>query len=117
MTSADRARLKLQMQQLMGSLQWLSHCTRPDISTVTTLLSKHQNSPSPGHIQAAKYVINYLKGTSSHGIHFTSSHDDIPQSFLHFQTKDKRTLTGISDANWGAQDPVYDIPPLHIGIT
>ena len=77
MSTADREKLKLKMQQLMGSLQWVSHCTRPDISTATALLSKYQNSPSPGHLQAAKHIIKYLKLTSTHGIKFTSSHDHI----------------------------------------
>ena len=103
-SSTERDKLKLQMQQLMGSLQWVSHCTRPDISTATALLSKYQNSPSPGHLQAAKHIIKYLKSTSTHGIRFTSSHDHILQSFLHFPDHRPRPLTGISDANWGAQD-------------
>ena len=104
MSSHDRDKLKVTMQQLMGSLQWLSHCTRPDISTATALLSQYQHCPSPGHVKAAKHVIKYLKGSSSNGILFNSSHDDILQSFLQFPTKSKHRLTGVSDANWGAQD-------------
>ena len=88
----------------MGSLQWLSHCTRPDISTATSILSQYQNSPSPGHIQAARHIIKYLKGTSTHGISFHSSNDYILRSFLHFPNHTSHKLTGISDANWGAQD-------------
>ena len=104
MTSTERNKLKLSMQQLMGSLQWISHCTRPDISTATSILSQYQNCPSPGHIKAAKYIVKYLKGTSSHGISFDSNSDTIIQSFLHFKTRQVPKLTGISDANWGAQD-------------
>ena len=104
MASTTRARLKLQMQQVMGSLQWLSHCTRPDIATATSILSQYQNSPSPGHLQAARHIVKYLKGTSTLGIIFHNSRDDILQSFLQFPQNGKRTLTGISDANWGAQD-------------
>ena len=58
----------LQMQQLMGSLQWLCQCTRPDIATITNLLAKYQSNPSHQHIEAARRVIKYLKGTSTHGI-------------------------------------------------
>ena len=61
-------------------------------------------SPSPGHIKAAKHIVKYLKGTSTHGIMFHSSHDKILQSFLQFPQPFKQHLTGISDANWGAQD-------------
>ena len=31
----------LQMQQLLGSLQWLSQCTRPDIATITNYLAQY----------------------------------------------------------------------------
>ena len=55
MTNPDRAKLKLQVQQLIGSLQWVSHCTRPDIATATTMLAKYQNCPSPGPLQAIKF--------------------------------------------------------------
>ena len=53
------------MQQIMGSLQWVSLCTRPDISTAVALLSQYQNSPSPGHLKVAKHIVKYLKGTAS----------------------------------------------------
>ena len=104
MPSSDRDKLKLKIQQIMGSLQWISHCTRPDISTATSILAKYQNCPSPGHLQAAKYIVRYLKGTSSHGITFHSDTDRILRSFLHFPKQTRHHLTGISDANWGAQD-------------
>ena len=104
MIASDRNKLKLQMQQIMGSLQWLSHCTRPDIATATSILAQYQNSPSPGHIQSARHIVKYLKGTSSYGIVFHNSHDSILQSFLQFPSHGKRHLAGISDANWGAQD-------------
>ena len=68
----------------MGSLQWLSHCTRPDIDTATSILAKYQNSPLPGHLQSARHIVKYLKGTSSYGIVFHSSHDKLLQSFLQF---------------------------------
>ena len=103
-SASTRDSLKLRMQQIMGSLQWLSHCTRPDIATATSILAQYQNTPSPGHLQSARYIVKYLKGTSSLGITFNSSHDNILQSFLQFPQHGKRTLAGISDGNWGAQD-------------
>ena len=92
------------MQQIMGSLQWLSHCTRPDIATATSILSQYQNLPSHGYLQSARHIVKYLKGTSSLGITFNNSHDNILQSFFQFPHHCKRTLSGISDVNWGAQD-------------
>jgi len=39
MTTSARDKLRLQFQSLVGSLNWLAHTTRPDISTVVTLLA------------------------------------------------------------------------------
>ena len=90
MSIADRAKLKLRMQQIMGSpLQWLSQCTRPDIATAVSILAQYQNSPSSGHLQSARHIVKYLMGTSSYGIVFHSSHDNILQSFLQFPSHGK----------------------------
>jgi hypothetical protein len=39
LSSADRDCLCLQYQSLFGSLNWLAHTTRPDLSTVVSLLN------------------------------------------------------------------------------
>jgi hypothetical protein len=49
MSSSDRDKLRLQYQSLVGSLNWLAHTTRPDLSMVVSLLAQHQSNPSPGH--------------------------------------------------------------------
>lgn len=49
MTSTDRDLLRLNYQSLVGSLNWLAHTTRPDLSTVVSLLAQHQSHPSSGH--------------------------------------------------------------------
>jgi len=48
---------------LVGSLNWLAHTTRPDLSTVISLLAQHQANPSSGHYEAARYVVKYLAST------------------------------------------------------
>jgi hypothetical protein len=53
MSTQDRDKLRLQFQLLVGSLNWLAHTTRPDISTVVSLLVQHQSHPTPGHYDAA----------------------------------------------------------------
>ena len=95
----------------MRSLQWLSHCTRPDIATATSILSQYQKSPSHGHLQSTRHIVKYLKVTSSLGISFNSSNDNIVQSFLQFSQHGKRTLAGISDVYWGAQDQSTSYTP------
>jgi len=42
---------------LVGSLNWLAHTTRPDLSTVVSLLAQHQSTPLAGRLDAAKHVV------------------------------------------------------------
>ena len=86
----------------MGSLNWLAHTTRPDISTVVSLLAQHQSNPSQGHLDMAFYVVNYLSHTKTLGIYFSSSKRHKLETFLHFPILPK--LLSMSDANWGPQD-------------
>ena len=95
----------------MGLLNWLSTGTRPYISVITSILAKHQCNPSPGHIDAAKHVIKYLKGTANFGIIFSSDTDLTLASFVHFPLNKSR-LVGISDANWGPQDQSVPVTPV-----
>ncbi len=50
MSSTDRDKLRLTYQSLVGSLNWLAHTTRPDLSTVVSLLAQHQSQPPPGSL-------------------------------------------------------------------
>ena len=95
--------LTTKMRSLVGSLLWLSQGTRNDLSTITSLLAQYQANPSPGHLQAAKYAICYLKGTKNLGITFSSRPNEHLESFLHFPVSPK-TTTPFTDANWGPQD-------------
>jgi len=102
MSSSERDKLRLKYQSLVGSLNWLAHTTRPDLSTIVSILAQHQSLPSPGHYDAAIYVVKYLATTSSLGIYFSSTRDSILQSYLHFPVQ--QSLISMSDANWGPQD-------------
>jgi len=102
MSSSERDKLRLRYQSLVGSLNWLAHTTRPDLSTIVSILAQHQSLPSPGHYDAAIYVVKYLATTSSLGIYFSSTRDSILQSYLHFPVQ--QSLISMSDANWGPQD-------------
>jgi hypothetical protein len=99
---SQRDLLRLQYQSLVGSLNWLAHTTRPDLSTVVSLLAQHQQSPSTGHLEAAKHVVKYLTGTKQLGIYFTSKRRPVLESFLHFPLNSQ--ILSMSDANWGPQD-------------
>ena len=82
---------------IVGSLGWLANMTRPDLSTIHNLLAQYSSKPTSGHLQAATYVLQYLIGTKTHGISFTS----LPTQF--YGTYNYFPLTH-ADANWGPQD-------------
>jgi hypothetical protein len=55
---------------LIGSLLYLSVCTRPDIAYSVGALAKYMAKPTMAHWTAAKGVLRYLKGTADFGIKF-----------------------------------------------
>lgn len=59
--------------QLVGTLNYLAVCTRPDIAYAVGALSRYLHSPTTVHGQAARTVGRYLKGTADFGISYGSS--------------------------------------------
>lgn len=56
-------------QQLVGSLMYLTS-TRPDLMFVVSLLSRYMSHPTALHLQAAKRVLRYIKGTLEFGVFY-----------------------------------------------
>lgn len=54
-------------KQIVGSLLYLT-ATRPDMMFVVSLLSRYMECPIELHLQAAKRVFRYLKGTINFGV-------------------------------------------------
>ena len=55
---------------LVGSLLYLSICTRPDIAFSVGALAKYMAAPTTAHWAAAKGVLRYVACTSEYGINF-----------------------------------------------
>jgi hypothetical protein len=72
--------------EAIGSLMYLSVCTRPDISFAVSHLSRYSQNPGPKHWTAVKRVFRYLKGTKSLGITYSGAEEG--------------RLIGYSDADW-----------------
>ena len=109
MTDQQALIVQAKYRSIVGSLLWVSQGTRPDISTITNILSKYQNNASNKHIAAAKYVIKYLKGSKSRGISFDSRANSKMKSYLHFPIQSQK-LSAMCDANWGPQDQTKPRP-------
>jgi hypothetical protein len=66
--------------------------------------------PSPGHLEAAKYVGRYILSTLDFGLLFSTRAASSLETFIHFPLPDKSnlstdgTITTFCDTNWGPQD-------------
>eukprot|EP00804_Cyclotella_cryptica_P022103 CCRYP_011581-RA/>CCRYP_011581-RA protein AED:0.10 eAED:0.05 QI:0/0/0/1/0/0/6/0/1337 len=126
----DQTRRTKCYQSIVGCINWLATCTRPDVSPVLTFLASYSNNPAPQHYKAALHAVKYLLSTSEYGISFHSNATSTVQAFNHFphhhdkeaysdatpppSPSDCYNLTGFSDACWGGQfgNAVTDGTPL-----
>jgi len=63
--------------ELVGSLLYLSVCTRPDIAQATGAMARYMSRPTTQHWTAAKGVLKYLAGTEDTGITYGPEKMDI----------------------------------------
>ncbi|GAA0159622.1 transmembrane signal receptor [Lithospermum erythrorhizon] len=56
-------------KQIVGSLMYLTN-TRPDMTFAVSILSRFMSKPTELHLQLAKRVLRYLKGTTDYGIYY-----------------------------------------------
>eukprot|EP00804_Cyclotella_cryptica_P026709 CCRYP_007942-RA/>CCRYP_007942-RA protein AED:0.35 eAED:0.34 QI:0/0/0/0.66/0.5/0.33/3/0/1904 len=119
-------------QSMVGCINWLATCTRPDVSPVPTFLASYSTNPAHQHYKAAMHVLKYLLSTSDYGISFHSHATSTVQAFNHFphhrdkeaysdatpppSPSDCHNLTAFSDACWGGQfsAAVKDGTPLDL---
>jgi hypothetical protein len=53
-----------------GSLMYAMVCTRPDIAHAVGVVSRYMNNPGKEHWEAAKWILKYLRGTTTHPLCF-----------------------------------------------
>ncbi|CAM8941689.1 unnamed protein product [Rhodiola kirilowii] len=80
---------QLEYSRVIGSLQYITNCTRPDIAYSVNRLARYTSNPSNAHWEALVRVLRYLKHTVNHGLHYT---------------RYPPVLEGYSDANWISND-------------
>lgn len=71
--SLSFARRNLPYRSGVGSLMYLSQCTRPDIAYAVGVLSQHLENPCDRHWDALEHVLRYLRGTSTAVINYNTS--------------------------------------------
>ena len=73
-------------QRMIGSPQYATGGTRPDIAQIVGALARYCNKPSQLHLTAAKRVFRYLKGAVNLALTYRATGND--------------ELHGYSDADW-----------------
>ncbi|KAH9727083.1 CCHC-type domain-containing protein [Citrus sinensis] len=71
--------------RVIGSLMYLTNCTRPDLAYTVSKLSRYTSNPGTYHWKAIVRVLRYLRYTHNYGLHYT---------------RYPEVLEGFSDANW-----------------
>jgi hypothetical protein len=57
----------------VGSLMYAMVCTRIDIAYAVGVVSRYMNNPSKEHWEVLKWIIRYLRGTTTHALCFGGS--------------------------------------------
>ena len=77
-------------REVIGSLNYLMTCTRPDIATSISMVSRFLNSPTRHHWKCVKRILRYLVGTIGFGIRFVRT--------------GSLKVTAYSDADWAGDE-------------
>ena len=64
-------------QQIVGSLQYATGGTRPDIAYAVSTVAKYSHQPSELHMTAAKRILRYLKQTKDLNLTYAISPEAI----------------------------------------
>lgn len=66
--SAKEAKFEFNYRKVIGKLNFLEKCTRPDIAYAVHQCARFCEDPRESHVEALMYLGRYLKGTRNQGI-------------------------------------------------
>ena len=64
---------RIPYSSVVGSLMYGMVCTRPDIAHAVGVVSMYMNNPSKENWKALKWILRYLRGTSTYALCFGGS--------------------------------------------
>ena len=94
----------------IGSLLYLSGCTRPDIAAATGILARHGATPGAVHVKAVKRLIQYVYNTRNYGIQYkrdSGMDTNTPKIFgqgRHPKDNGKNYMTVFTDSDYAADE-------------
>ena len=68
---------KIPYPRTVGCLMYSMICTRPDLAYATSLISRFMSNLGKEHWNAVKWVFRYIKRTSSYGLLYRQSENDV----------------------------------------
>lgn len=77
-------------KEIIGSLIYLMTCTRPDLCYSVSKLSQFMHKPTYSHLNVAKHILKYLKGTINYSLNFRKSNN--------------LKLFGFTDSDWATSE-------------
>ena len=85
-----------QYRAMVGSLMYASISTRWDLAQSVGALTRYMQNPGTAHVNAAKRVLRYIKGTLTRGLEYNGlNRDGTPSTEL--------TVTAYADADWASE--------------
>ena len=69
------------MEGFIGHANYLHMCTRPDIGQVLKILSRFTKKFGSKHVQAAKHLLRYIRGTINQGLTYQTGFPMVYQIF------------------------------------
>ncbi len=69
--------MRFPYNECVGSLLYLSVCTRPDIAQAVGALAHYMAAPTVAHWEVALGVVRYLVGTADYGLTFGGSSETL----------------------------------------
>ena len=94
MEEVKRRFRNLHYRSAIGSLLYISCCTRPDMCYAVNKLAKFSNNPGIKHYKALLHLIGYLKGHGNKGLRF---YKDTKSSPIFGMMKDNNIKVGDND--------------------
>ncbi|TYZ66515.1 hypothetical protein PybrP1_006514 [[Pythium] brassicae (nom. inval.)] len=91
---------------LVGALQYIAHCTRPDIASSVGMIAQHAEQPRQAHLAAALRIVKFLKGTTHDGIVYARDKGSQPIAYSDASwpsdVSTRRSTTGLFISMCGA---------------
>ena len=90
---------KVPYSSAVGSLMYAMVCTRPDIAHAVGVVSMYMNDLGKEHWMAVKWILRYLRGTTSHALCFVGSSTVLQgyvDSNMEGDKDSKRSTTGYA---------------------